>query len=374
MHRKFQLLILLCLAVNSSIAQDVEIPALNIGDVAPPLRVREWLKGTPVKKLEKGKIYVIELWATWCKACIRGMPHVSALTREYRDKVTFIGINISDNKPIGELRTFVNNMGDKMDFPVAVEDSNFMATEWNDATLVKGIPKCFVVNEEGRIAWYGLSSLLDNILPKIVNNTWDVQAALAKRNFDRRVQYLDSEAGYDLLAYQSNRLKPGDRGKPEAALIAIEEIVKKEPALKYTPSVAYHTFLSLLKTDPRKAYEYGKIAMVTPTYEYFADPPFEQVGGAIEWAMEWYGDTLKLPVEIYRLGAEAYQLEIDGFPASEILHKKYQKMATMYWRAGDKSDAIKAQERAIDFLKKTKKVSREDLAAFECRLQQYKGM
>jgi hypothetical protein len=40
------------------------LPRLSIGDPAPPIHINTWVKGTPVKELAKGKVYVIDFWAT----------------------------------------------------------------------------------------------------------------------------------------------------------------------------------------------------------------------------------------------------------------------------------------------------------------------
>jgi hypothetical protein len=40
-------------------------PTLHIGDRAPAIEDVKWLKGTPARDFEKGKIYVIEFWASW---------------------------------------------------------------------------------------------------------------------------------------------------------------------------------------------------------------------------------------------------------------------------------------------------------------------
>jgi hypothetical protein len=61
---------------------------------------------------------------------------------------------------------------------------------------------------------------------------------------------------------------------------------------------------------------------------------------------------INLPAEIYRLGAEAYQVEINQLPYPEIVDtfKYYNKMAEWYWRAGDNSKAIEAEQKAIEAL------------------------
>src|SRR5215204_6830806 len=103
-------------------------------------------------------------------------------------------------------------MGRRMDYHVAIGDSNVMATAWINASGEEntGIPKTFVVNAEGRLAWIGHPKNLETVLPKIVNNTWDLKEVLAKRNFNRRLEYLDKESYYELITYQDDLLKADD--------------------------------------------------------------------------------------------------------------------------------------------------------------------
>jgi len=352
-------------------AQEPETPLLNIGDQAPSLSLRDWIKGNPVQQFEKGQVYVLEFWATWCIPCKSAMPHLSALARQYKGKVTFIGIDIYEFKTtsFSKVKSFVDSMGRQMDYNVATEDSNFMVINWIDASGTKdnGIPTSFIVNADGKLAWIGHPSNIDEILPKIVNNTWDIKEALVKRNLNRHLSYLDREAYYDLSLYWPDPLKPGDHGKPDSALAMIDKIIKKEPKLKYTPHIAYTTFSSLLKTDLQKAYQYGKLVMVTATYE---EPAYSAIYGAIDS----YPDTLNLPSEIYRLGAEAYQADIDIIPYPEIVNtpKLYHNMAALYWNANDQSKAIDAEQKAIEALKNKRDFSKTDLAVFELQLEQYR--
>ncbi|HTF29588.1 MAG TPA: TlpA disulfide reductase family protein [Flavitalea sp.] len=373
MRPKFQLLLLLCTIAATTCTQEERHPSLVIGDPAPPLRVREWIKGAPVQKFEKGMVYVVEFWATWCQPCRAAMPRLSAIAREYKDSVTILGIDIyeMESTSMKKIKAFVDSMGDRMDYLVAVGDSNSIAAEWINAAGEEntGIPKTIVVNAEGRLAWIGHPSDLNKVLPKIVNKTWDLKEALARRNLNRHLAYLDREASFDLTIYGEDPLKPHDLGKPDSTLLMVNEIVRKEPGLKYAPTIAYSTFSSLLKTNPHKAYEYGKEVLLTPTYEV---PACDAIVGAIET----YSDRLKLPVEIYCLGIEAQQMSIDQFVYPEFVNfpKRYNKMAEWYWRANDKSKAIEVQQKAIEALKIRKDFSATEMAAFKSRLQQYKNL
>lgn len=370
MRLNFQFLLLLCILAVTVYAQNDQSASLNIGDSAPPLQLREWLKGTPVQEFEKGKVYVVEFWATWCKPCKAAMPHLSALANEYKDKVIVLGINAYETKStsLKTIKSFIDSMGARMDYNVAAEDSNFMVAGWLDASGDRdmGIPRSFVVNGEGKVAWIGQPKDLGEVLPKIVNNNWDIKEALAKRNLDKYLKELDREVNLQLNMYVGNPEKPSDPGKPEWALLVINEFVNNEPKLKYAPVIAFHTFSSLLKTDPCKAYEYGKVAIVTTTYE-------EAAYDMIIAVIKIYSDKLILPAEIYQLGIEAYQAKIDQivYPEIENTYRFYKQMAAWYWHIQDKSNAIKAQQKAIEILKSNKSFSAGEMVALESNLQQY---
>lgn len=370
MRSSFHLLLLLCTIVANTHAQNELSPSLNIGDIAPPLRVRGWIKGTPVQQFKKGTIYVVEFWATWCSPCKAAMPHLSILAVEYKDRVTILGIDVYETKStsIEKVKAFVDSMGARMDYHVAAEDSNFMVAGWLNASGEQGIPKSFVVNAEGKVAWIGHPKDLDVVLSKIVNNTWDIKEAAAKRNLDRHLKELDDSINYELNTYVGDSFKHDYIGKPDSALLLIYEIVRNEPKLKYAPNIAFHTFSSLLKINPHKAYEYGKELLVRPSND---DALY-----LITEAVKWYSDKLNIPAEIFDLSANAYQVRIDQIPYPEIVNisKLYNKMAEWYWRAKNKSKAIDAQQKAIKALKSKKDFSATEMAAFNSRLQQYKKM
>ena len=125
--------------------------AASIGDPAPKIEAKKWVQGGPVE-IKEGQVTVVEFWATWCPPCRASIPHINELYKQFKDKgVSFVGVS---NEKTKEVSSFIKNMGDKMQYPVAI-GSDSMSSGYMEAFGVDGIPHAFVVDASGHIAWHG---------------------------------------------------------------------------------------------------------------------------------------------------------------------------------------------------------------------------
>jgi len=171
-------------------------PSLKVGDKAPAIEVGKFVKGEPITSFEKGQVYVVEFWATWCGPCIQAIPHVTKLQKEYKDKgVRMLGVSVWEGDQ-SKVEPFVQKQGDKMGYTVAMDlvpegkkgQEGAMSKSWMAAAGRDGIPSTFIVDKEGKIAWMGHPMQMDRPLKEIVAGTFDPkkEAELAKKAAEGR--------------------------------------------------------------------------------------------------------------------------------------------------------------------------------------------
>lgn len=179
----------------------------TVGDAAPALRVSEWLRGEPVSHFERGRVYVIEVWATWCGPCIYAMPHLSEVQRQYRDKgVMVIAVNVMD-EDVGAARALIKRLGANVDNCVAIdtnttgEKAGATAKAWLGAN--REIPRCMIVDRDTKIAWIGHPMRVDGPLHAICAGTYD---AAKQSLIDETFEELNCQLGLAKRNKQWNRV------------------------------------------------------------------------------------------------------------------------------------------------------------------------
>ena len=92
----------------------------------------------------RGKVVIVNLWATWCTPCVAEMPTLETLWKTMAGKdVVLLAVN--QDEATGGVRDWVD--GRELTFPVLLDPRAQVAPEWG----VTGYPETFVVDRTGRI-------------------------------------------------------------------------------------------------------------------------------------------------------------------------------------------------------------------------------
>tara|TARA_R110002020_G_scaffold156117_8_gene337674 strand:- start:6682 stop:7239 length:558 start_codon:yes stop_codon:yes gene_type:complete len=148
-----------------------EIPSVLIGTKAPTLALPplEGLSanGTPVPALTdaaiKGKLALVNVWASWCVPCRQEHPVLLELSRDPR--ITLVGINYKDKND--NALKFLAELGNPF-AAVGIDPQGKSAIDWG----VYGIPETYLVAPDGTILFkqigpFTTRSLRDKLLPAI---------------------------------------------------------------------------------------------------------------------------------------------------------------------------------------------------------------
>jgi thiol-disulfide isomerase/thioredoxin len=92
----------------------------------------------------KGKVVILDFWATWCGPCRKGIPDLIEIQKEFGKDVVVIGISL-DDRTKKDVVPYMKKVG--INYPVAY--GTLEVTELYGG--VEGIPTSFVINRKGEI-------------------------------------------------------------------------------------------------------------------------------------------------------------------------------------------------------------------------------
>ena len=156
--------------------------AIDLGDQAPPLKIKEWIKGKPVDvtKNDGKSVYLVEFWATWCRPCRDSIPHLTKLQEKYKDKgVVIVGVSTDKKEGVEGVQQFVKKMDTKMDYTVAFDDDSKTEDAYQKAFGIRGIPHAFIIDQKSRIVWQGhpLDESLEEAIEQVLAGKYDLEKA-----------------------------------------------------------------------------------------------------------------------------------------------------------------------------------------------------
>lgn len=117
----------------------------------------------------KGKIVVVDFWATWCKPCVAEMPNMKKLYAEYKDKgVEFVGISLDQPEAAGGKKKLLDYIEEnEIAWPQYYQGKGW-ESEFSKGWGIQGIPTMFLVDHEGKLVTIDARGKLEKLLPEAI--------------------------------------------------------------------------------------------------------------------------------------------------------------------------------------------------------------
>lgn len=116
--------------------------ALDKGAAAPEIALKT-LSGQPIKlSALKGKVVLVDFWASWCAPCRESMPFLEKLSKSYKDQgLVVLGVNIDND--IDAARKFLKEM--PVSFQVVNDAQKSVAKAYAPPTM----PSSYIIDKRG---------------------------------------------------------------------------------------------------------------------------------------------------------------------------------------------------------------------------------
>ena len=117
----------------------------------------------------KGKVVVVDFWATWCPPCVADLPEMKRIYAEYKDKgVQFVGVSLDAPEAQGgkdKLMSFVKQ--NEVSWPQYYQGNGWQS-EFSSSWGINSIPALFVVDADGKLVSTEARGELEELLPKLI--------------------------------------------------------------------------------------------------------------------------------------------------------------------------------------------------------------
>ena len=119
----------------------------------------------------RGKIVIMECWATWCGPCRFSLPSLEVIYKRFEDRGVVV-LLINQDEPPDKVRAWANN---RFTAPILLDEGGGVAAQYG----VRGIPRLFIIDGDGKLAYAhegyggGLERNLSLILEQLLSPAGD---------------------------------------------------------------------------------------------------------------------------------------------------------------------------------------------------------
>ena len=124
-------------------------PASGTVGTSAPAYVATTLAGdTTSLAAQKGRVVLLNIWATWCHPCRAEIPELRAIHDRYRARgLQLVGVSVDADGADDDIRQFMRDF--QMTYPIWRDPAERISAQF----LVIGVPATFLIDKQGIVRW-----------------------------------------------------------------------------------------------------------------------------------------------------------------------------------------------------------------------------
>ncbi len=125
---------------------------LEVGDAAPALSIKRWHNTDTPMSLEKlrGKVVLLDFWGVWCSPCLKAIPKLKQLAKDFEDDAFEI-IMVHTPMKSHEVEAFIRKQKIKLTIAIDKGEAKTVAGETNRIYRVTAYPSYFLIDKRGKL-------------------------------------------------------------------------------------------------------------------------------------------------------------------------------------------------------------------------------
>ena len=156
------------MSISCGLSQlDTSLPSLQVGSIAPDFSLQSSSDTIIMLSSLRGKIVMVNFWASWCGPCKEEMPAIQNVYSKYSENLMILGVN--DDDSVSTIRDFARQF--ELTFPLLIDSTGSVAAQYG----IRAYPSTFFIDRDGIIFRIMVGTMtqstIEDILGEQINST-----------------------------------------------------------------------------------------------------------------------------------------------------------------------------------------------------------
>jgi peroxiredoxin len=167
--------LILFFSISCGLSQlDTSSTSLQVGNIAPDFSLQSSSDTTIKLSSLRGKVVMVNFWASWCGPCKDEMPAIQNVFSKYSENLIILGVN--DEDTVSTIRDFAKQF--ELTFPLLIDSTGSVSAQYG----IRAYPSTFFVDRDGFIFHVVVGSMTQSVIEDILGEKINLEISPGQEN------------------------------------------------------------------------------------------------------------------------------------------------------------------------------------------------